>query len=143
MDLIHLLYVSLLRDGDESVLPAILESARRHNARQGITGMLLYRNGHFLQVLEGDAAPVHETFSRILLDERHRYVCKLDELRVEHRCFGQWTMGFQALQGLELSRHPDIAILFESTPDEIAQRVHRGTARAVLQAFHSGALSLR
>ena len=143
MDLIHLLYVSLLRDGDESVLPAILESARRHNARQGITGMLLYRNGHFLQVLEGPSAAVQETYGRILQDERHRYVCKLDELRVERRAFGQWTMGFQALDGRELARHPDVAILFESTAEEIAQRVHRGTARAVLQAFHSGALALQ
>lgn len=143
MELIHLLYVSLLRGADESVLPDILESARRHNQTQGVTGMLLYRHRHFLQVLEGPASAVRETFGRILQDDRHHYIVRIDELRVEHRHFGTWSMGFQALLGPELAGHPDVAALFEASADEIAQRVHRGTARAVLQAFHSGSLSLR
>ncbi|MCK6375779.1 MAG: BLUF domain-containing protein, partial [Zoogloea sp.] len=64
--LVQLIYVSsAARLLDEQALRAILESSVRHNTPQAVTGMLLYANGAFMQVLEGDEAAVAETMSRI------------------------------------------------------------------------------
>lgn len=72
MALVQLIYVSSLVSLDmESELGKILESSVRHNLENGITGMLLYSGGNFIQVLEGDQDKVGETYERILADPRH------------------------------------------------------------------------
>ena len=74
-------------------LVELLAVARRNNERMGVTGMLLYAEGTFLQTLEGDAEVVLELYERIELDPRHGDVRIL--LREEgERAFGRWTMGF-------------------------------------------------
>lgn len=73
MSLIQLVYASQLR-GDESVLSAIHSHAVRNNTAHTITGMLLYANRRFLQVLEGERDVVHATFSHIKADPRHEQV---------------------------------------------------------------------
>jgi hypothetical protein len=72
VSLISLIYVS--RAGEQfgtGELTHILESAVRHNTAQSLTGMLLYSNGNFMHVLEGEEAAVDETYSRIQQDPRH------------------------------------------------------------------------
>ena len=65
--MIQLIYLSDLAGRDESVLADILASAVRHNTASGITGMLLYAGGNFLQVIEGEEDAVHETYKRIIV----------------------------------------------------------------------------
>jgi hypothetical protein len=138
----QLLYMSQLKGKDESTLPLILASARRYNAVNGITGMLLYFNGIFLQVLEGPQAEVRSTFDRILQDPRHFGVFKMDEIGVDQRCFSDWSMGFQSLASADLDHNPDLASLFRASTTEIARRATTGTAQKVLQLFNSGAFAL-
>lgn len=83
---------------DPGELSAILESARRNNQRLGVTGILLYANGSFLQVLEGDEPVVRELYGRIHGDARHYRVRVLRERTVPTRSFGTWSMGFVALE---------------------------------------------
>ena len=94
MALIQLIYLSSLSDIKlESEIGKILESSVCHNKESGITGMLLYSNGNFLQVLEGETTAVEETFGRICLDDRHCDIVDLIREPIEERQFSQWSMG--------------------------------------------------
>jgi hypothetical protein len=75
-------------------LQALLEHSRASNARLGLTGVLVYRSGKFLQLLEGEEAVVHERMTAIAGDDRHEAVRVLLEDEVERRSFPDWTMGF-------------------------------------------------
>lgn len=77
----------------------LLTHSRDNNARSGVTGILLYRNGTFLQVLEGPHAEVDALYATIARDPRHRDVSTvLVEDRAERR-FPDWTMGFADVGG--------------------------------------------
>ncbi|MEJ1969625.1 MAG: BLUF domain-containing protein [Rhizomicrobium sp.] len=94
----QLLYVSnTVCDFPEAGLESILAASRRANAAAGVTGLLLYLDGAFLQVLEGEAEAVDETYARILRDDRHWDVQTLLAQDAADRAFGEWSMGFQRL----------------------------------------------
>lgn len=84
----------------------ILAHARQHNAEQGITGLLLFQDGHFLQVLEGEAAPIRALFKQICKDERHHRIALLFEEFVSQHQYPDWSMGFQAMDGTEWMEFP-------------------------------------
>ncbi len=81
-------------DLSESECEEILDAARRHNRPAGITGMLVYHEGSFLQVLEGDEAVVEALFERIERDPRHTDAVVLFRGTVDGREFGRWSMGY-------------------------------------------------
>lgn len=112
MSLIQLVYASRLL-GDESVLNAIHSHAVRNNTAHTITGMLLYANLRFLQVLEGDSKAVHATFDHIKADPRHEHVTLLLEQKIEAHYFQHWNMGFRHLRDEELAQFPAYAAYFE------------------------------
>ena len=89
-------------------LAGILVRARALNQRNGVTGLLLFYGGHFLQVLEGSEEAVRETFGRIRKDPRHHQVTVLFQEPVEHALYPDWTMGFQMLDGSELLEFPSV-----------------------------------
>ena len=73
-------------------IAGILAISRINNARDGLTGALLYNDDCFAQVLEGPLGLVQQTFERIQCDERHADVVILDARHVETRMFGMWDM---------------------------------------------------
>lgn len=82
---------------DDDALVALLEKSRARNTSDGITGMLIYHDGHFAQVLEGEADAVRATFERISADLRHRdVVVELDDT-IDELTFPDWSMGFRDL----------------------------------------------
>lgn len=72
----------------------ILAAARRNNPHHGVTGMLLYIDRGFLQVLEGPPDGVEQIYTRILTDKRHTEQRILTDETVDARLFSQWSMGF-------------------------------------------------
>ena len=93
----QLLYASnTSRDQSASVLDNILASSRKNNVKAGITGVLLYIEGGFMQILEGDASAVTETYDRISKDRRHWNTTVLLD-RDAPRAFGEWSRGFTRL----------------------------------------------
>ena len=78
-------------------LANLLMTSRSNNARLGITGMLLHREGRFIQVLEGPDEAVRERLAVIARDPRHTAVHTIVDERVEDRLFPAWTMGYQAV----------------------------------------------
>jgi len=92
----RLIYKSLESDPfSKADLKHLLVNSRLRNAEAGISGMLIYDRGAFLQMLEGDMAAVFRTFARIERDPRHKDVAVLlRDAQVSERAFGQWSMGF-------------------------------------------------
>ena len=77
-------------DGD--VLEEILSVSRRNNARDSISGILIFHDGNFLQVLEGQKETVLSCYSRITRDRRHGGCLVLQSSAVPERLFGDWHM---------------------------------------------------
>lgn len=98
MGLISLVYVSVesypMTDAD---LKAILETARDFNSKNGISGMLLYRDGFFIQALEGEESVVMALYERIRQDDRHKNVLLVYKNDIRARSFQQWSMGFNKI----------------------------------------------
>ncbi|GAB4376046.1 MAG: hypothetical protein Kow00114_39540 [Kiloniellaceae bacterium] len=78
-------------------LAGLLERARRWNDANGITGMLIYVDGHFLQIVEGTAADIAAVTQRITSDPRHFGIIRLMEDTAPRRVFADWSMGFRRL----------------------------------------------
>jgi len=78
-------------------LKELLRKARDKNSALQLTGMLLYIDGNFIQVLEGEEKNVMELFKIISADPRHAGTVKLMGKTVTERSFPDWTMGFKSL----------------------------------------------
>src|SRR5438045_1791828 len=90
----QLLYVSrTIQTLDQWELNAVLSVSRWNNARSEITGLLMYLDEGFLQLLEGPPSAIDRLFSRIRVDARHWNIGLLLE-REAPRLFPDWTMGF-------------------------------------------------
>ncbi len=102
MSLISLAYVSIeTRPMSKQDIMDILNTARTHNAELNITGMLLYRDGYFIQALEGDEQDVIALYEKIAEDKRHQNMLTVHREEIEERSFGDWQMGFRNLDELE------------------------------------------
>jgi hypothetical protein len=113
--LIQLIYSSkALRHFPESELASMLEKARVFNAAQGITGLLLYSNERFIQVLEGSPGAVVALLSRIEDDPRHDYVRVLMRRSITHRDFADWQMGFRHVHSEALAKVPHLSHFFDA-----------------------------
>ena len=104
MGLHQLVYISQIT-ADDSVLNSIHSHAVRNNTARTVTGMLLFVQGRFLQVLEGDRKDVHHTIEKIKEDSRHDHVTLLLDKPIEERNFSHWNMGFKHLQESELAQN--------------------------------------
>ena len=74
-------------------LAQIMDSSRRNNARDGITGLMVYHDCQVLQVLEGEGEPLRRVYARICADPRHGGIIRLWSGQVDGRAFGDWRMG--------------------------------------------------
>ncbi|GAA3623547.1 BLUF domain-containing protein [Flavivirga jejuensis] len=75
-------------------LKNLYSKAKKNNSKHNITGVLIYYNKNFLQVLEGDKISVDATFKRISLDTRHRNVFKVININIPQRIFEDYNFGF-------------------------------------------------
>jgi hypothetical protein len=115
---------------DNRELAAILDVSRANNRRLDITGLLLFIDHAFLQILEGPEDAVREIFGRIERDQRHLGIRVLVQQRVAERLFGEWSMGFDRWTR-DAQR---TAGVFEITADAIENAVapEKAAALAVL-----------
>lgn len=104
-DLYALLYVSqATRPMSASELNDLLEKARESNRAQGITGFLLYFNGSFMQIIEGQRARVQALLERIRRDARHHGLRIVFEGGIHQRAFVGWSMGFRDMEHITHAR---------------------------------------
>jgi hypothetical protein len=78
----------------ENQLLDILHNSRLHNAALNISGVLLYSDGMFIQVLEGKDTVIDALYARIQADQRHKNIITLIDEPIIEKSFGQWLMGF-------------------------------------------------
>jgi Sensors of blue-light using FAD len=103
----RVLYVATARKPlSREELAALLEKSRLNNERDGVTGMMLYRDGLFIQALEGPAAAVSNLMGRIRKDPRISSCDVIDEGDAEERIFAEWRMAFRNLDDPGLASHP-------------------------------------
>lgn len=91
--LVRLLYASRALDASPDAIDAILLQSRQYNPTCGITGILCYGGGIFLQAIEGGRMAVSELYGHIQRDPRHENVVLLHYEEISERRFGGWTMG--------------------------------------------------
>ncbi len=112
----HLIYISYATAPfSETELVELLQKCRVYNRSKDITGMLLYMQERFIQVLEGDSTLVKRLYNKIERDQRHKKVSILLEGESQERLFKDWSMGFKNLSLAdynELSGFQDIDTFF-------------------------------
>jgi hypothetical protein len=105
--MIQLVYVSSATvPFSEADLVELLTRSRENNTKLGVTGMLLFKDGNFMQVLEGDEQDVMPLFARVSLDTRHRGVLMLLKNLVSKKDFADWSMAFMDLRKTDLTAYP-------------------------------------
>ena len=92
--LVRLLYASrAVPSVDQDELVAILRKSKANNPEAGVTGVLCFSEGIFLQVLEGGRDAVNTLYNRIATDSRHTDVTLLCYEEIGERRFAGWSMG--------------------------------------------------
>ena len=91
--LVRLLYASRAVDTSAEAIDAILAQSLQFNPTSGITGILCYGGGIFLQAIEGGRMAVSDLYGHIQKDSRHKDVVLLHYEEISERRFGGWTMG--------------------------------------------------
>ena len=128
--LVRLLYVSRAVDADFSAATeSILASARAHNLSHGITGILCYGAGIYLQAIEGGRNQVNTLYAQILQDQRHKDVVLLHYEEISERRFGGWTMGQVNLAKLNTS----IVLKYSEMPELDTYAVSGSVSLALLE----------
>ncbi len=82
---------------DTASLLQLLDAARAANSKLDVTGMLLYKDGAFMQALEGEQDTVSRLADKISHDQRHRGYFVCSRKAIDQRQFGDWSMGFRNL----------------------------------------------
>ncbi|CED83127.1 bluf domain protein [Phaffia rhodozyma] len=97
----------------------IIEVCRRNNAIDAISGLLMYKDGQFVQILEGSEPRVKRTFSRIKKDQRHHAVYVLLEQKTKHRDFPRWPMAFRDMTWTDSSPPTPEATLLDKNGEVV------------------------
>ena len=113
----HLVYTSYaVEPFSSAALIDLLNQSRAYNKTHGITGMLIYSNGRFIQALEGEMTDVERVYSSIYKDPRHKRVIRVIEGESKERIFKDWSMGFKNLTEVDFNSmegFQDIEIFFD------------------------------
>jgi len=119
----HLIYLSsAVNLFSDRQLEELLEVSRQNNGSSGITGLLLYVGGNFIQLLEGEKEVVLTTHRRIANDPRHRGLITLLQGDCAKRDFNEWSMGFKKVEGPDAEKTPGYSDFLRKGTDETAQR---------------------
>lgn len=105
---------------DDAALAELLAVARKNNAELGISGMLLYHEGSFMQVLEGQQADVEKLYEKIAQDDRHDNTTVVLRGDVDERTFDEWAMGYlptRSLRDIPEGFHPFLRANYQHGDD--------------------------
>ncbi len=128
--LVRLMYASRAADAmSDQALSLILKQSREHNPAEGLTGLLCYTDGIFIQVLEGGRDAVNARYKQILSDERHHSVILLSYEEVGERQFAGWSMGQVNLHRL----NPGLLLKYSETG---RLNPYRMSGKSLMALFH-------
>jgi hypothetical protein len=105
--MIYLVYVSsAVTPFTRSELSDLLGKSRVNNAALDVSGILLYKDGNFMQVLEGEQTVVQTLYEKVSKDPRHRGLLTLLHGPLAERQFQDWSMGFRDLNAADVLAIP-------------------------------------
>lgn len=120
-------------------LTNLLRVSRSNNRKQDITGMLLYQDGHFIQILEGPEQAVRDLYERhISRDPRHHDLILLAEEETSERMFDQWSMGFRDLNDPDVHALPGYSHFMNDAWPTIKTRLDAAGYIELLKLFRKG-----
>jgi hypothetical protein len=129
----HILYTSVATAKlSEQQLEQLLSQARAKNIQHQVTGILLYRGGSFMQVLEGPSENVDAIYASIIKDSRHKNVVTLCDSPIAERDFAQWAMAFNGKEDEHVEGLSDFLHPFRSA-DEC--NIPEGAVKQLLKTF--------
>jgi Sensors of blue-light using FAD len=133
--MISITYVSSATSpfGDEALLN-LVDECQLNNQKLGITGVLVYSEGNFMQVIEGAALVTQSLYERIKLDARHRGVTTVDEQHIQVCEFGGWSMAYNILRPKSL-RAPRLPQAFMDRAGRRPLPLAQGGASRLLWSF--------
>jgi hypothetical protein len=98
----RIVYISTSKQRlSEADLEDIRSISQKNNSEKNITGILVYGDGNFLQVLEGRKSDIHQLYGNITQDPRHHGCIILQDTVSDYRSFPDWTMGFKEVSNIE------------------------------------------
>lgn len=134
----QLVYVSSAKTKfSPAELTALLDQSRQKNARAGLSGILLYHDGNFMQLLEGEEQQVRSTYAHIAQDPRHHGCMILTKNQVAERTFPDWTMGFRDLASAEVKAMPGYNSFMNHDPRGDTFPTEPNRAMTLLRTFRS------
>ena len=100
--MICIVYISSATLGlSESQIASIVKQSQKNNEKIGVTGILIYNSGNFMQLIEGKKAEVEALFEKISQDRRHSGVTLLLKEAITDKNFNHWLMGYRNLVTLK------------------------------------------
>ena len=109
-------------------LEDILEQAQNNNSRNGITGALVYIDGSFLQILEGEKDTVQALMQKISKDFRHETISVLHEGEIEAAAFSEWKMAYVSATPEQVARWAGLSSTTQLS--EVWQDIRQDPSRA-------------
>jgi len=79
---------------NEKGLSDLYEEAIQKNSEKNITGILLYSDGNFMQIMEGENDALSRLYENIENDSRHHHLVRLIDSEIKHRIFENYSNGF-------------------------------------------------
>ena len=134
MSLYCLVYTSIAsRKMSDDDLKVLLKTIRKNNEIRQVTGILLYLDPFFIQVLEGEEGIVNNLFTRIKQDSRHNKVSLIYRKPIDERYFSNWTMGFSkityenvsTLEGFSDFLQRPTAEFFSNSPSKVDELLYK------------------
>lgn len=99
----QILYVSKpTKQIDSNSIRDIVTHATEYNTKNDITGILLFRSGVFLQLLEGEKSKVEALYVKIEKDPRHTNVVRILSIEENERIFPIWGMAYHEISDLDI-----------------------------------------
>lgn len=103
MKIYQTLYLSSAKKNiDSDTIKMIVATAEDHNSKHNITGILLFRGGVFLQLLEGERETVETLFKKIEKDTRHSNIIRIFSIEGHERIYTNWAMGYHEISDLDI-----------------------------------------
>lgn len=116
MPLTQIIYASSATEAfSKEALSELLKKSRKKNHEAGISGILLYKDGNFLQVLEGEQSALDALIGTISRDPRHSGLLVYSKKPIEQREFPNWSMAFRDIQDPELASLPGYSELLNTS----------------------------
>lgn len=131
---------SAIHEMTEPELLEILSQSSRNNLRRGITGLLLYHDGCFIGLLEGERDVVEATYAEIVHDTRHHGFTLLLDTEADERLFDTWAMSFRRVSDPATLELPEFSPFMREPALPAEQRVKLKPPMVLLDMFRWSSL---